>query len=119
VTGARKPRRAPGASESAIQIAIIDRLRWLGILAVSVPNEAKRSVTTAAALKARGMRAGFPDLICMAHGRVAFLEVKTATGRLSEHQRLMHDLLRWHGMFVTVVRSQDEAVAALRGAGFT
>jgi hypothetical protein len=108
-------RRAP---EAQIQAAIVDRLRFHGVLAVSVPNEGRRSAATGRALKGTGMRPGFPDLICMQAGRVMFLEVKAPRGRLSASQEIFHDELQRQGMQVAVVRSQDEAVAALRGAGF-
>jgi hypothetical protein len=54
----------------------------------------------------------------MQAGRVMFLEVKAPRGRLSASQEIFHDELQRQGMQVAVVRSQDEAVAALRGAGF-
>lgn len=111
----RKRRAAP---EAAIQRAIIDRLRLYGILAVAVPNEGKRTATTARRMKGAGMRPGFPDLIVMQDGQAAFLEVKAPKGRVSEAQDTMHAELTRQGMRVAVVRSQDEAIAALRGWGF-
>jgi hypothetical protein len=112
-------RKRRGNPEALIQRAIISRLRWLGVLAVSVPNEGKRTAVTGRALKGNGMRPGFPDLICMQAGRVAFLEVKAPAGRLSHTQGEFHEELRRQAMFVAVVRSQDDAVSALRDAGFS
>ncbi len=111
-----KPRRA--APEAAIQRAIIDRLRFCNVLCVAVPNEGKRTATAGRRLKSAGMRPGFPDLICMQSGQVAFLEVKAPKGVVSEAQRTMHLLLVNQRMRVAVVRSQDDAIAALRGWGF-
>jgi hypothetical protein len=111
-----KPRRA--APEAAIQRAIIDRLRLYGVLCVAVPNEGKRSRVAGARLKGTGMRPGFPDLICMQDGQAAFLEVKVPRGVVSDAQRDMHEELQRQRMLVAVVRSQDEAVTALRGWGF-
>jgi hypothetical protein len=111
----RKRRAAP---EAAIQRAIIDRLRLHGVLCVAVPNEGKRTATTGRRMKGAGMRPGFPDLICMQAGQAAFLEVKAPKGRVSEAQDTMHAELERQGMRVAVVRSQDEAVTALRGWGF-
>jgi hypothetical protein len=114
----RQPPKRRAAPEAQIQKAIIDRLRLHGVLCVAVPNEGKRSATTARRMKASGMRPGFPDLICMQDARVAFLEVKAPRGVLSEAQRVMHEELTRQRMRVAVVRSQDEAAAVLRGWGF-
>jgi hypothetical protein len=113
-----KPRARRGAPEAQIQRAIVDRLRWLGVLAVAVPNEGKRTAVTGRALKGNGLRPGFPDLICMQAGRVAFLEVKAPAGVVSGPQAAMHAELERQGMRVAVVRSQEEAVASLKRWGF-
>jgi hypothetical protein len=105
-------------TEALIQRAIIDRCRWANVLCVAVPNEGKRSPVTAQRMKARGMRPGFPDLICMQRGLVAFLEVKAAKGRVSDNQVEMHEEIERHGLPVAVVRSQDEAAEFLRAQGF-
>ena len=115
MTGAPKRRASP---EAAIQRAIIDRLRWHGVLVVSVPNEGRRSTREGYRLKQNGMRPGFPDLIAMQRGLVAFLECKAPGGRLSEAQAEFHRELERHGMAVATVRSQDEAIEFLRGEGF-
>jgi predicted ATPase with chaperone activity len=112
-----RPKRR-GAPEAAIQRAIIDRLRLYGVLCVAVPNEGKRTAVTGRRLKGAGMRPGFPDLICMQDGQAAFLEVKAPKGVVSDAQHIMHAELELQRMRVAVVRSQDEAVAALRGWGF-
>jgi hypothetical protein len=121
VLEASKPKKArkPKASESAIQQAIKQRLIFHGIVAVHVPNAGRRSVISGFKLKQEGMMPGFPDLICLGDaGRIGFLEVKTDTGRLSEAQERCHDMLRRKGHLVAVVRSQDDAVAVLQGAGW-
>ena len=56
--------------------------------------------------------AGVPDLIVMAPFGVYFLEVKTATGRLSQLQEHMHAKMRAVGALVYVVRSTEAAEAA-------
>lgn len=62
-----------------------------------------------------GLGAGTPDLvgIIAPSGRIFALEVKSATGRLSDEQKLCHARWRRLGAFVGVVRSADEAIAAL------
>lgn len=113
-----RPRKKRGNPEAILQRAIIDRLRFLGVLAVHIPNEGKRSAVTGRRMKGDGMRPGFPDLACYQHGKHALLEVKAPGGRLSDSQRSTHAELGRHGFLVPVVTSQDEAVAALRVAGF-
>jgi hypothetical protein len=106
--------------EAAIQRAIKTRLAFYGCLCVAVPNEGRRSALAGRAMKATGMLPGFPDLVVMQRpGRVAFLEVKAPEGRVSPAQAEAHETLRRLGFNVTVVRSHDEAVEALRGWGFS
>lgn len=61
-----------------------------------------------------GVHAGFSDLIVIVQGRVLFLEVKTATGQLSEVQREFRDAVKRQGFAWSLVRSVDDALAALR-----
>lgn len=114
----RTSRKRRGNPEAVIQRAIIDRLRWHGCMVVSVPNEARRSIANGRRMKAQGLRPGFPDLLVYRAGRHALLEVKAPQGRLSPAQAETHSELHRQGIAVFVVRSQDEAVAALRGEGW-
>ena len=66
-----------------------------------------------------GMAVGFPDLIVVHDGRVAFLEVKAARGRITEGQEAMREALGAQGFEVAVVRSLDDAWAAVERAGMT
>lgn len=106
--------------EAAIQKAIVQRLRWHGVLCHHSPNEGKRAAVTGKRLTGEGMRPGWPDLECFGQTRDerAFLEVKAPKGRLSPAQIECHAELTRRGQFVRVVTSQDEAVEALRSAGF-
>jgi hypothetical protein len=112
----QKPRRA--APEAQIQRAILQRLQWLGILCVHIPNAGKRSAIAGRRLKGDGMRPGWPDLACYQHGKHALLEVKAPKGRLSPAQVETHGELGRHAFTVAVVTSQDEAIEALRERGF-
>ena len=56
--------------------------------------------------------AGVPDLIVIAPLGVYFLEVKTATGRLTKLQEHQHERMRAAGALVYVVRSTEAADAA-------
>lgn len=113
--------KIPAPKESAVQIAIRQRLIFHGVVAAHVPNGGKRSLAAGRRLKAEGMIAGFPDLVCVGDGgKVAFLEVKRpkySPSDVSDEQRDMHDMLRRKGHHVAIVTSQDEAVAACRDAG--
>lgn len=66
-----------------------------------------------------GLGTGSPDLVgglFAPHGRVFCLEVKTATGRVSDEQKCWHAAARKRGWFVAVVRTPEEAVAAVHRA---
>lgn len=65
-----------------------------------------------------GLAVGSADLIGILApaGRFVALEIKTPTGRVSEEQRLFLALVQRQGGFGAVVRSVDEAVAAIARA---
>lgn len=113
--------KAPIPSERAIQIAIKDRLTFHGCLVAHVPNAAKRSAAAGRRIKQEGMVPGFPDLLVYRCGRHALLEVKRpgySPSAVSSAQRDMHAALARQGFTVAIVTSQDEALAALRAAGW-
>ena len=71
-----------------------------------------------------GMRQGFPDLIAIWDGGVAFMEVKRPKGprgggggEISDPQRMMLALLGLYGHNAKIVRSQEEAHAFLKSCG--
>jgi hypothetical protein len=115
-------------SEADIQKAIVKTLRLglpHGFLVVGVSNN-PRSKIAGAIEKSMGMVAGLPDLAIYGalvtdkgdpFAFAGFMEVKTATGRLSEAQRDVHDRLRDCGFHVAVVRSTDDALATARSWG--
>lgn len=81
-----------------------------------VPNGGKRGKLEACRLKAQGVRAGVPDLhLPIARGGYIglWIEMKTATGRLSEDQRKIIAMLRDEGHRVEVCRSAADAVEVL------
>lgn len=64
-----------------------------------------------------GLAPGSADLVgVLSPGRFFALEVKTPKGRAAEEQRLWLELVRRMGGFAAVVRSVDEARAALNRA---
>jgi hypothetical protein len=114
-----RPRKR-GNPEAQIQRAVIDALRWHGILAVHNANEGKRSVIAGRVMKQNGLRPGWPDLGCYGRneGEHGLMEVKADTGRLSPAQVECHDELRRRHVRIAVVRSVDDAIAAVRGWGW-
>jgi hypothetical protein len=74
-------------SEDDLQMAIVQTLRRRGILFAADQNAGKRSKRDGARRKALGMAAGEPDLrLYLDDGRIVFVEVKTARGRMSGAQ---------------------------------
>lgn len=66
-----------------------------------------------------GVHPGFADLILIAQGRVMFIEVKSRTGALSGPQERFRDDVQAQGFAWALVRSADDALAAIEAAGFT
>jgi hypothetical protein len=70
------------------------------------------------ALKGDGMRPGFPDLICVWKGGVAFMEVKRAKlSKVSPEQEQMLSLIRGMGHPVAIIKSVDDAHTFLKVSG--
>lgn len=61
---------------------------------------------------------GSPDILGCLDGRWIGLEVKTATGRQRETQIAFQAAIERAGGLYAVVRSPEDAVAALRSRGF-
>lgn len=103
----------PARDEQGLQAAIVELFHALGVfkraIVFSVPNEGKRTKTTAGRLKAMGMLPGVTDLVLVHDGRAFFLEVKMPRGRLSPQQKEFEDLCRSRGACWALVRSVEEA----------
>jgi hypothetical protein len=111
--------------ERDIQRSVIAYLHTLGIETAHVPNGSQlagNAVSRARqvnALKLDGMRPGFPDLICLASGgRTGLMEVKREGEKLSEAQTHWAGALEHLGHNHAVVRSIDDAQAALKRWGW-
>jgi len=63
-----------------------------------------------------GLATGSADLIGCLAGRFVALEIKTATGRARPEQTQWLELVRRYGGFAAIVRSVDEARAAIARA---
>lgn len=58
-----------------------------------------------------GLPIGFPDLIVLLpNGRVVFMEVKTATGKIRPEQKRMHNFLEGMHQHHCIARSVEDAV---------
>jgi len=57
--------------------------------------------------------AGQPDVTCVHNGRVIFLEIKTAVGKLSDKQKIFHRALAMSGAEIHTVRSVSDVKAVL------
>lgn len=64
-------------------------------------------------------RAGVPDLAVILDGRTVWLEIKTPCGTVSKRQEHEAGLMREAGAAVYVVRSLEDAHAALDARGLT
>jgi hypothetical protein len=109
-----------GPSEIEIVTLFRSRCRIMcpGVSIVAVPNAAKRSQWAAQRAKREGLQTGFPDLLAIAPGKIAFLEMKTTKGVVSEAQKEWLDRLSGMGFPCGVFRDADTAVEWLRCQGF-
>lgn len=121
---ARKPRRD---EEHDAQVNFFMRLAALAIneprfaQAVrrthAIPNGGGRSKAEGGRLKAEGVRKGVPDVFCAVpqgsfHG--LYIEMKSATGRVSDEQETWLEESRALGYAGAVCRSADEAFSLWR-----
>lgn len=83
-----------------------------------------RGIVKQGKLKARGVKAGVPDILVTYNpmgnydfNAILWLEVKTPKGTLSLNQKAMHKELRTKGHIVNVVRSVEDVQESLRKHG--
>lgn len=103
-------------AEDQIQAAIVAYLRACvpNCLAFAVPNGGLRSKREAARLKWTGTLAGVTDLVLLTDKGAFFIEVKTATGRVSREQDDFMADCRSLGFGTAIVRSIDDVRLALK-----
>jgi hypothetical protein len=115
-TGKHPPADSP-ASEITLHLEVVDLLRGQALPGVwwsHFPAGEKRSGATRHKLALMGTKAGVPDFLLVAHGRLFGLELKTAKGSLSKPQKLTHAALIRAGAELAVCRTIAETAAALR-----
>jgi hypothetical protein len=105
--------------EWSIQATIVEHLHARAAKGVFWFHAAQnpRSAIHGAMLKAIGLRAGVPDIVCIREGQAYGLEIKTETGRLSAAQRIAHAEMTAAGAEVAVAHGIDEALAVLQQWG--
>src|SRR5574343_993054 len=87
--------------EWALQAYVVQEARRSGFMVIGDMAQGKRNPSKA---KSQGLLAGHPDLsFWLSGGRVALMELKTATGVLSEAQRAHHAKLAVLGHKVYVI----------------
>ena len=113
--------------ESAIQRQVIAYLARHSIEVASIPNgshlagDKQARFRQVAAMKADGLRVGFPDLILFPRWSTAigFVEIKTEGGCLSDNQKHCHAWLAGLGHRVAVVHSIEDMAETLDAWGWT
>ncbi len=111
----------PIAEMSEIEIQTLfrsrARMRCPRVRIVAIPNAAARGQKALNQARREGAAWGFPDVMCLWEGGVAFVEFKAPKGKLAEHQAEWLDRLTEMGFPATVSRDPDHALEFLRGAG--
>jgi hypothetical protein len=115
-----------GTPEAVAQRAIVSALR-VALPRSAIVHHCANEVTEAgprgakrqAILVGMGVHPGFADLLVISEGRVLFLEVKSAKGRLRPAQDAFRETVLAQGFGWALVRSVDDALAALADHGFT
>jgi hypothetical protein len=82
------------------------------------PNGGKRNAIEAAKFKQMGVRAGFPDFILLIPNKFypfCAIELKTKTGKQSEHQKEYQKEFESIGAKYVVCRSLEEFIEVVNG----
>ena len=86
--------------------------------AVAVPNAGKRGPKAIRAAKLEGLKPGFPDLIVIHQGRVAFLEFKNGKKMPNDTQVDVMNWLHRSDFNVACVRTPEKAFELLKEWGW-
>lgn len=116
--------RYPEPSEADIQRGCVDLLRLKErqgrLTYVAVPNGAwlagdgEKRARLMTALKATGLRPGFPDIMIFAPSVTAFAELKSQRGRLAPNQEEWRDRLTAMGFPWRLIRSVEDMGSYLK-----
>ncbi|WP_291365313.1 VRR-NUC domain-containing protein [Acetobacter sp. UBA5411] len=111
-----KPRKRPQHHEDNLHTQIANALRVILPSCVVWTSTENRfnGPREGARRKARGCRAGWPDMMFCHAGRTIYAELKHGKNGASKEQRDLHAELRGQGFPVAVCRSLDEVLAFLK-----
>ena len=119
----RSPRGTPEADAQRQIVAFLRAVLPRGAIVHHSANEvrgAARSHKLAQAIAVgMGVHPGFSDLLVLSEGRILFLEVKSKTGRQSAAQIAFEAAITAQGHAYAVIRSVEDARAALAQHKFT
>lgn len=108
-------------TEAQLQRAVAKVLDASCLLWYHGPNEGKRNPRTGAALKAAGMKAGFPDVMIFDYpmkgpvfAKGLAIELKVGRNKPTASQLQWHNDLRVRGWRVEVCYTLDEVLDVLR-----
>jgi hypothetical protein len=114
-----QPKDRDPALEHDRQSELVRRLRAAGLHVIAIPNGRAWGAKAWNLAKAEGVVWGAPDLIINARGRSAYIEMKSGTGAINQHQVEVLNSLHRLGFPVAVCRTADGAIAWLEGRGFS
>jgi hypothetical protein len=110
-------RRRP---EQELQKAVLQHLAWRGVrglFAFHYPAGGWRSSVEAAIFKSLGVAAGVPDILIIYDGHIFALELKTASGHLTQIQIETQARMRAAGATVSTAVEIDAALETLEQWG--
>lgn len=109
-----------GRSEIAIQTLFRSRahMRCPAVRVVAIPNGEKRGQKSLNRAMREGLAIGFPDVMCIAPGKIAFIEFKAEKGVVSDRQKGWLEQLNALGFPAVVARCPDAALRFLQANGF-
>lgn len=99
---------ADTGDELSIQVRLRKALKKAPSIAfIAVPNGAQRTAWAGIKAKQEGLQPGFPDGIVIWPGGIAFVEIKTRAGDLSDQQHIWLNWLTKAGFNVGVFRAVE------------
>ena len=108
-----------GDEEHKLQVMVIELLEIMGkkgaFYCFSIPNAGIRTLRMGARMKREGLRSGLADLgVMLPGGRMAWMEMKTKTGRQSIEQKNFQQICLALGHQYAIARSFEEAEKILK-----
>jgi hypothetical protein len=104
--------------EDAIQRCVFQHIRARGVpglVAIHVGNGGYRRPAEARIMSGLGVVPGVPDVLLWHDSKSFALEIKSETGKLSEHQTLMLTRLENAGVSTAVCHGLDASIKCLEG----